>query len=287
MKTKLITSLLVLCLAFSLGAVQAQTGGSNASQWGNLNVDNNISTLASKTTNVSEGSGGDVRWVPVNENETTFDVTQEPIPFSGNFTSINGTFYLNLTGLTPMDISPSNDTAKAEFNFTDPRDKIKYAVVLKHIDDVAESLFTYNCVNGNSSIDRCTEPTTYTYGTIWGVGELYVNGTLVNDNRIIRIMVSERVNSSDKEGYSLLFDKELPHKDIETRLFLPDLVVTKNGTMEKQPVPTNFTLPDSQNQSFINVIFENCQLEGHRIFFNNTSGNMTGNLTGNMENMTH
>ena len=287
MKTKLITSLLVLCLAFSLGAVQAQTGGSNASQWGNLNVDNNISTLASKTTNVSEGSGGDVRWVPVNEDETTFDVTQEPIPFSGNFTSINGTFYLNLTGLTPTDISPSNDTAKAEFNFTDPRDKIKYAVVLKHIDDVAESLFTYNCVNGNSSIDRCTEPTTYTYGTIWGVGELYVNGTLVNDNRIIRIMVSERVNSSDKEGYSLLFDKELPQKDIETRLFLPDLVVTKNGTMEKQPVPTNFTLPDSQNQSFINVIFENSQLEGHRIFFNNTSGNMTGNLTGNMENMTH
>jgi hypothetical protein len=287
MKTKLITYLLVLSIALSLGAVQAQTSRNNTSQLGNPNGTSNTGTPGNNAINISEGTGENVRWVPVNENETTFEVTQESTLYSGNFTSINGTFFLNLTDLAPPEMSPSNDTAKAEFNFTDPRDKIKYAVVLKHIDDVAESLFTYNCVNGNSSIDRCTEPTTYTYGTIWGVGELYVNGTLVNDNRIIRIMASERVNSSDKEGYNLLFDKELSHKGIETRLFLPDLVVTKNGTMEKQPVPTNFTLPDGQNQPFINVIFENCQLEGHRIFFNNTSGNMIGNLTGNMENMTH
>jgi hypothetical protein len=279
MKTKLITSLLVLCLAFSLGAVQAQTGGNNSSQWGDSNVDNNVSTLANKTTNISEGSGGDVRWVPVNENKTTFDITQEPIPFSGNYSSTNGTFYLNLKDLAPMDVSPSNDTAKAKFNFTDPMGQIKYAVVLKNITNVAESLFTYNCFNGNSSTDKCTEPTTYTYGTIWGVGELYINDTLVSDNRIIRIMASERVNSSDKEGYNLLFDKELSHKGIETRLFLPDLVVTENGTMEKQPVPTNFTLPDGQNQSFISVIFANCQLDDHKIFFNNTSGNITGNMT--------
>lgn len=260
MKTKLITSLLVLCLAFSLGAVQAQTGANIASQLGNA----------------SEGSGGNVRWVPINENETTFDVTPEPIPFSGNYASINGTFYMNLTDLASMNISPSNDTAKAEFNFTDPSSKTTYSVILKNIDNVAESLFTYNCVIGNSSTDKCMEPTTYTYGAIWGIGELYVNGTRVNDNRIIRIIASERVNSSDKEGYKALFDKELPHKGIETRLFLPDLVVNKNGIIENQPVPTNFTLPDGRKQSFINVIFENCQLEDHKIFYNNTTGNTTG-----------
>jgi hypothetical protein len=263
MKIKLVICLLVLCLAFSFGAVQAQTGENNASQWGN----------------VREGFGGDVRWVPVNENETTFDLTQEPMPFSGNYTSINGTFYMNLTDLTSMNVSPSNDTAKAEFNFTDPSGKIKYAVVLKKINNVAESFFTYNCFIGNSSTDKCTEPTTYTYGTIWGVGELYVNGTLVNDNRIIRIIASERVNSSDTEGYKLLFDKELSHKGIETRLFLPDLLLTKDGTMEKRPELTNIILPDGQNQSFINVIFENSQLEGHKIFINNTAGNMDGNMT--------
>lgn len=259
MKAKLITPLLVLCLSFSLGAVQAQTGGNNTSQFGNL----------------SEGSGGDVRWIPVDENETTFDIATEPLPFSGNFTSINGTLYLNLTNLASKDIRPSNDTVKAEFNFTDPRKNIKYSVVLRHIDNAAGSIFTYNYANVNLSTNKYAEPITYTYGAIWGVGEFYVNGTLINDNRIIRIIASEHVNSSDKEGYKLLFDKELTHKGIETRLFLPDLVVTKNGTIEEQPVPTNFTLSNGKNQSFINVIFENSRLEGGRIFLNNTSGNAT------------
>lgn len=264
MKIKLIACLLVLFLAFSFGVVQAETGESNASQSGNVSM---VS---------SEG----VRWIPVNENETTFDVTQGPMPFSGNYTSINGNFYMNLTDLTSMNVSPSNNTAKAEFNFTDPSGKIKYAVVLKNIDNVAESLFTFNCVIGNSSTDKCTEPTTYTYGYIWGVGDLYVNGTLVNDNRIIRIIASERVNSSDNESYKPLFDKEQSNKGIETRLFLPELVVNKDGIMENQPVPTNVTLPDGRTQSFINVIFENSQLKDHRIFFNNASGNMAENMTG-------
>jgi hypothetical protein len=269
-KTKLITSLLVLCLAFCLGVVQAQTGEDNTSQRGNIN----------------EGSG-DVRWVSVNENETVFNLTQEPIPFSGNFTSINGTFFLNLTELSSMSRSPSNETAKAVFNFTDPGGQINYAVVLKNIDNVAESIFTFNCVIGNLSSDKCAGPITYTYGTIWGVGELYVNGTLVNHNRIIRVMAIERVNSSDKEGYSLLFDKELPHKGIETRLLLPDMVVTENETVEKQPVPTYYTLPDGQNQSFINVIFMDCQLEGQKgSNLNNATANMTENTTGYMGNIT-
>jgi hypothetical protein len=255
--------------------VQAQTEGNNALQ-GNLNTDNNISTLASNTANVSEGSGGDVRWVSVNENETMFNMPPKPILFSGNYTRINGTFYLNFTDLTLRDEDKSGATAKAEFNFTDPTGKIKYGVILKNISSVAEYMQVDDFFYGNSSSYDFMEPVAYTYSAVWGVGEFYVNDTLVNDNRIMRVIVSERVNSSDNEGYKLLSDKELPQKGIETRLFLPDLVAAKNGTMDKQPVPTNYTLPDGQNQSFINVIFENCRLEGHRLFFNNTSENMTG-----------
>lgn len=267
MKTILKTSLLVLFLACSLGVVQAQTEVNSTSQLGN----------------VSNGPG-DVRWFSLNENETVFDLTQEPISISGNFTSINGTFYLNLTDLSTTAVSPSNETAKAEFNFTDPMGQTRYAVVLKNIENVVESLFTFNCFNGNFSGVNCSGPVTYTYGTIWGIGELYVNDTLVSNNRIIRVMALEQVNSSDKEGYKLIFEKELPRKGIETRLFLPDLVATENGTIEKQPVPTNYTLPDGQNQSFINIIFENCQFEGNKIFFNNTSGDISGNMSEGMEN---
>lgn len=267
MKTKLISSLFVLCLACSIGIMQAQTGENNTSQMGN----------------VSEGSG-DVRWISINENETSFDLMQESIPFSGNFTSIKGTFFLNLTALSPMTMSPSNETAIAEFNFTDPSGQINYKMVLKNTYNVAESLFTYNCINENSSSNNCTGPTTYNYGTIWGVGEFYVNGTMVNNNRIVRIMAIERVNNSDQEGYTLIFDKKLPHKNIETRLFLPELVATENGTIDQRPVPTNYTLPDSRNQSFINVIFENSQLEEKKVFFNNTTGEISGNITEGMEN---
>lgn len=275
MKIELITSLLVLCLAFSLCTVQAQTEGNNTLQ-GNLNTDNNISTLANKTANVSEGSVGDVRWVTVNENETMFNIPPKPTLSSGNYTRINGTFYLNFTDLTQRDVNKSDATAKAEFNFTDPTGKIKYGVTLKNISSVAEYILVDDFFYGNSSTESFMEPVVHTYSAVWGVGEFYANGTLVNDNRLIRVMASERVNSSDNEGYKLLSDKESPQKSIETRLFLPDLVVAKNGTVDKQPVPTNVTLPDGTNQSFINVIFENCRLEGHRIFFNNTSENMTG-----------
>jgi hypothetical protein len=270
MKIKLIISLLIMCLAFSLGAVQAQTEGKNALQR-NLNTENNISTLANKTASISEGSEGDVRWVPVNENETTFDITQKPTLFSGNFTRINGTCYLNLTDLTQRDVNKSSGTAKAEFNFTDPTGKINYGVNLKNIYRVDESMLVDDFFYGNSSTGDFLGPVAYTCSAVWGFGEFYVNGTLVNDNRVIRVMASERINSSDNEGYMFLSDKELPQKGIETRLFLPDLVITKSGTMEKQPVPTNYTLPDGQNQSFINLIFEDCQLEGNKIFFNNTS----------------
>lgn len=266
MEKKLIIYMLVLCLAFSFGAVQAQAGEENKSQWGNLNTGNNITTLADKTANLSEGSGGDVRWIPVSENETTFYTIQETAAFSGNFTRINGTCFLNLTDLTPMDVNQSDNTSKAEFNFTDPTGKIKYGVILKNIAHVAGFISMNSCIIGNSPIDECMKPTVYSYGAVWGVGELYVNGTLVNDNRVIRVMANERVNSSDKEGDKLLFDKELPHKGIETRLLLPEMVANKNGTIEKRPVPTNYTLPDGQSQSFINVIFKDSQLEGRKIF---------------------
>lgn len=182
---------------------------------------------------------------------------------------------MNLPDLTLRDVDKSGATAKAEFNFTDPTGKIKYRVILKNIFSVAESILVDDFFYGNSSTDGFIEPVAYTYSAVWGVGEFYVNGTLVNDNRVIRVMASERINSSDNEGYKFPSDKELPQKGIETRLFLPDLVITKSGTMEKQSVPTNYTLPDGQNQSFINLIFEDCQLEGHKIFFNNTSGNIT------------
>jgi plastocyanin len=136
------------------------------------------------------------------------------------------------------------------------------------------------------------EPTSYAYGAFWGVGELYVNGTLVSDNRVVHSMVTERVRSPDEEGYRLLFDKELPHQGVQTHLVLPDMVMADNGTIDNESVPTNYTLPNGEEQPFIHVMFDEPRLEGLEVLnFMNVTGNitdnMTGNITGNMtDNMT-
>lgn len=318
MKIKLMVSLLVLCLAFSFGLAQAQMGD-NVSQEDNLSTAGDVCTLANvdKTITVSQQTGGDVKWilpgqrrldpqifgtpqkplgfepeigVPVENRSVSgnmFTTTKEPTPFSDNFTAINGSFTMNLTDNTPVDVNESDDTAEAEFNFTDPTGEIRYRVVLTDITRVGQfhpvfgGVVVDGIAHGKTGIDTRLEPTSYLYGAFWGVGDLYINDTLVSNNRVVHAMATERVRSSDQQGYRLLFDKELPHRGIQAHLLLPEMVMV-NGTMKKQPVPTNYTLPNGQNQTFIHVAFDNPQLQGLEILnFNNATVAMTKNMTEN------
>ncbi len=333
MRVKLVASLLVLCIAFSIGSVQAQTGEDNTSQMGNSTAERKkiTSTLANKTIYVSQAPGGTVRWIlpgerrldpsifgtpqaplgfepdigvpvedrNVNENGTAFTTTKSQTPFSDNFTAINGSFYMNLIDRTPVDVNLSRDAATAEFNFTDPTGNTRYRVILTNITRVGQvhpvfgGVLIDGIAHGRTAIDTRLEPTSYVYGAVWGVGELYINDTLVSENRVIHAMATERLRSYDQQGYRLLVDKELPHRGIQAHLVLLDRVIAANGTLQKEPVPTNFTLPNGQEQSFIHIAYDNPQLEGLRILnFYNASmnmtelagivGNMTGNQTGNM-----
>ncbi|HII93113.1 MAG TPA: hypothetical protein HA262_13425, partial [Methanosarcina sp.] len=214
-----------------------------------------------------------------------FTTTKELTPFSDNFTRINGSFTMNLTDNTPVDVNESNDTAEAEFNFTDPTGEIRYRVVLTNITRVGEFHPVFGGVvdgiaHGKTGIDTRLEPTSYAYGAVWGVGSLYINDTLVSDNRIIHAMAIERVRSPEQQGYRLLFDNELPHRGIQAHLVMPEMVMADNGTMPEQPVPTNYTLPNGQNQTFIHVAFDSPKLQGLKILdFNNATAVMTGNMT--------
>jgi hypothetical protein len=301
------------------------------SQISNYTEEINVSTLANKIIYVSQAPGGTVRWIlpgerrldpsifgnpqaplgfepeigvpvedrNVNENGTAFTTTKSQTPFSDNFTAINGSFYMNLIDRTPVDVNLSRDAATAEFNFTDPTGNTRYRVILTNITRVGQvhpvfgGVLIDGIALGRTAIDTRLEPTSYVYGAIWGVGNLYVNDTLVSENRVIHAMATERVRSYDQQGYRLLIDRELPHRGIQAHLLLLDKVMAANGTMQKEPVPTNFTLPNGQEQPFIHIAFDNPQLEGLTILnFYNASmnmtevvgvmGNMTGNQTGNM-----
>lgn len=324
MKMKLTASLLVICLAFSLGLTQAQTEENNASQIG-ISMDENESMLANKTIYLIQESGGDVKWIlpgprrldpvifgtpemplgfeeeigvpienrSVNDEGTEFTTTTHDTPYSDNFSHINGSFTMDLMDMTPVDVNESEDNAEAEFNFTDPTGEIEYRVVLTNVTHVGQfhpvlgGVIIDGIAHGRSSIDTRLEPTSYAYGAVWGVGELYINGTLVSGDRVIHAMATERVRSSEEDGYRLLFDNELPHQGIQVHLVVPDMIITDNGTMVEEPVPTNYTLPDGEEQPFIHVAFDEPQLEGLEILdFMNATGTVTGNVTGNMTNMT-
>jgi hypothetical protein len=321
MKIRFVASLLVLCLVFSVGSALAQTEGDNLSLMGNFSAETGISTIENKTVNISQQPGGDVRWIlpgerkldpgifgtpkaplgfepeigvpvenrSISNNGTEFTTTMEPTTFSDNYERTNGTFYMNLTDRTPVDVKQSRDAATALFRFTDPTGKIKYGVVLRNLTRVGQDHPVYGGVvidgiaHGRTAIDTRLVPTSYVYGAFWGVGDLYINGTLVSRNRVIHAMTTEGLRSADREGYRLLFDNELPHAGIETQLLLSDMVMSENGTMQKEPVPTNYTLPNGQEQPFINIMFEDSQIEGLNILdYNNTTVNLISKMAENV-----
>lgn len=116
-------------------------------------------------------------------------------------------------------------------------------------------------LHGKTGFGTRLQPTLYTYGALWAVADLYINGEKVSGNRLAHMMTTERVRSSDADGYRLLIDGELPHKGIHTHLLLPNTVITPQGPRPK-PVPTGFVLPNGKEQPFFHVVFENTELEG-------------------------
>ena len=317
---RLVASLLVLFLVFSVGFTLAQTGEDNLSQIGNFSMETGVSTLQNKTVNISQQSGGDVRWIlpgerrldpnifgtpqaplgfepkigvpiedrNVNSDITAFTTTKSVTPFSDNYERTNGTFYMNLTDRTPVDVNQSRDAATALFRFTDPTGNIKYGIILRNLTrvgqdhPVAGGVLIGGIAHGRTAIDTRLVPTSYVYGAFWGVGDLYINGTLVSRNRVIHAMATESIRSSDGDGYKLLFDNELPHAGIETELLLPDMVISENGTMQKEPVPTNYTLPNGLEQPFLNIMFEDSRIEGMNILdYDNTTVNSNSEMAEN------
>ncbi len=147
-----------------------------------------------------------------------------------------------------MDIRTSRDSAEAEYRFSDPTGTQAYRVVLKKVIPVGPvhqffgGVLIDGYLHGKSSFGTRLQPTLYNYAALWGVAEFYVNGELVSSNRLVHMMSTERVRSSDDDGYRLLFDNELPHKGVQTHLLLPNTVVTAEGP-RPEPVPTGFRRP--------------------------------------------
>lgn len=105
----------------------------------------------------------------------------------------------------------------------------------------------------------------FSYITVWGIGDIYIDDELVDSKRVVHIMVSERTRGDDfKVGFGVAKPDEL-----EIHLAMPPLKGSPTGPVPS-PVPTGVTLPNGMPQPFVHVNFYgNAKLEGNRFFVSN------------------
>ena len=100
----------------------------------------------------------------------------------------------------------------------------------------------------------------FSYITAWGIGDMYVDGEMVDSGRVVHIMVSERTRDDDfMVGFGVAKPDEL-----EIHLAMPPLKGSPTGPVAS-PVPTGVMLPNGKEQPFIHVNFYgDAKVDGNR-----------------------
>jgi hypothetical protein len=198
-------------------------------------------------------------------------ILKAPTPFSNDGRIIQGSFksklYDNINEDPPGKPGKTPDDATLEASFTDPQGN-EYRVVLDHVVkppfpgyETDGGVFLDGYLHGTTGIGTPLMPQVWTIAAWWGVGELYVNGEMVNNHRVMHLMTTEAVRDND---YKLAQQSDMPlspekwlvkGQPHHTHLILPPVQGTKKGPVF-DPVETAFELPNGKNQPFIHVMFE-------------------------------
>ncbi|MFO7966624.1 MAG: hypothetical protein R6U44_03390 [Archaeoglobaceae archaeon] len=215
--------------------------------------------------------------VPVNarenDSEGNWTTTSFPTPFSDNYDPIEGSFDTWMVDKTPVDQYDGStpDYAQGVFKFTSPDDSMEYTIVLKHVlPNNPESAHPFlggvvidGWLHGKTSVGTRLMPTVYTYGSFWGMAELYVdNGTEEKcfDNVMLHVMTTEDTRNED---YELMIDSELEEKrkteglGIDTHVMVPPGAVPEDAQYEIMP---------GMKQPFLHIMYEDTDLRGTEIF---------------------
>ncbi|XOZ32492.1 hypothetical protein ACMDCT_09760 [Halomonadaceae bacterium KBTZ08] len=203
-------------------------------------------------------------------------VFAQPTPFSDKARIIQGHFEATFTDMVKTDPpgKPGNtpDTAEFSAEFSDPQGN-QYRVVLDHVVkppfpgyETEGGVMLDSVHHGTTGTGSPLMPKVDTVAALWGVGELHINGEMVDDHRVMHLMTSEVVRNKD---YELVHTEDLPLAPEErhisgqahhTHLMMPPIKGTKKGPVFS-PVPSAFQLPNGKKQPFIHVMFEQDQVE--------------------------
>jgi len=178
-----------------------------------------------------------------NTHNDAYSFVDQATPF-GNWREVGvGDVSLTAVDATAVDGARTKDKVDFEANFTLP-DGAKMRVTcnkpLAH--GMAYPFFggvaTNQLMHGATGIGTRLMPTEFSYVAFWGVGNIYRNGTLVNENHLIHVMVTEVVRG---DNYQLDFDGAVgnPPEGVTMHLMIPPYKPTPQG-MQPAPVKTGF-----------------------------------------------
>jgi len=206
----------------------------------------------------------------VNEAGDKFTVLKVPTLFSNKAMITSGEFYITYKDNQPYDMpgkpGATKDAVDLISKFTDPAGN-KYELKVKHVIqppipgyETAGGVMTNAFHHGTTGTGSPLMPRVYTYAAFWGVGDVIVNGEVVDRNKVMHFMTTQTVR--DKE-YNLALDEDLPLKPENTiagqihhthGVVLPIKATPKGPVFD--PVKTAFKLPNGMRQPFIHIMYE-------------------------------
>ncbi len=204
-----------------------------------------------------------------NEDGTAYTTTAGPTAHSDRAAPIRASLRMSLDDITAVDSPASRDRVDVVADFTDPNGDSYHLVVDRVVPKGPDHPFfggvvTNAYLHGMTGIGTKLQPLQFVYGGFWGVGVLSKNGERVGENRLVHVMLSQRVRTAASEGYELVASEgyELVASEavdslegMQVHLILPPVIVTPDGP-QAAPVPENFQLPNGKAQPFIHVMYD-------------------------------
>lgn len=202
-----------------------------------------------------------------NADGSAFTTIKAPAMFSNKIEMTTGSFSMQVRDLTSKDLPSSADEVAMDASFVGPNGK-NFRVTMNEVISVGPDhpffggVGTDVLMHGATGIGTPLVVQEFSYITVWGQGDIYIDDEKVDSNRFVHVMVSERTRDDD---FMLGFGVANPD-ELEIHLAMPPLKVTASGPVAS-PVPTDVELPNGNAQPFIHVNFYgDAKLEGNRFF---------------------
>ncbi len=163
-----------------------------------------------------------------------YTIADHATPFSDWMVVGVGDLTMTLKDVTAIDGKVTEDKISFEATFDAPDKSHTYRVVVDKPMPHGKLFPTFGGVvtdillHGVTGIGTNLMPTEYTYAAFWGIGKIYSDGRLVNDNQLVHMMITEFVRG---DGNKLGFDGDVGAGSTGKvlHLMVPPFKVTPKG----------------------------------------------------------